>query len=81
MRSVVCVLVAALTAWLLIALFAFTAVRQERAALSRAESWVSTQRLRSLARYHGADALKITTSEVFIRRDRRWIPVWKNPQS
>ncbi len=81
MRAVICVLVAVLTAWLLIALFAFTAVREERAAFSHAESWVSKQRLRSLARYHGTDALKITENEVFIRRGGHWIPVWKNPQS
>lgn len=38
-------------------------------------AWVTKGELSRLQRYHGAYALKITESAVYIQRDGKWIPV------
>lgn len=42
---------------------------------SHEDLWVSEETLRDLAKYHGTHALKITETQVFIRRDGKWVPV------
>ena len=80
MKKIACNLLAAVTLWLVIVFFANGMAKITMSASSRAHSWVSKEKLRSLARHHGTDALKITELEVFIRRDGDWIPVLKKKQ-
>jgi hypothetical protein len=80
MKKIACILLAAVTLWLVIVFIANGMAKITMSASSRAYSWVSKEKLRSLARHHGTDALKITELEVFIRRDRDWIPVLKKKQ-
>ena len=80
MKKIACILLAAVTLWIVIVFFANGVAKITMSASSRAYSWVSKEKLRSLARYHGTDALKITELEVFIRREGDWIPVLKNRQ-
>jgi hypothetical protein len=80
MKKIACILLAAVTLWLVIVFFANGMAKIAVSASSRAHSWVSKEKLRSLARHHGTDALKITELEVFIWRDGDWIPVLKKKQ-
>ena len=80
MKKIACILLAAVTLWFVIVFLANGMAKITMSASSRAYSWVSKEKLRSLARYHGTDALKITELEVFIWRDGGWIPVLKKKQ-
>lgn len=42
-------------------------------------TWLTKKEAERLMRYHGASGLKITSSQVFIRRDDRWICVFHDP--
>jgi hypothetical protein len=64
--------------WLVFMVFATGMVKWTSSASYRAGSWVSQEKLLSLSRHHGTDALKITEFEVSIWRNEEWIPVLKN---
>lgn len=81
MKNIARTLLAALTLWLFFAVFANGVVQWSRDVDPHTDSWVSQEKLRSLARYHGTDALKITELEVSIWRDGDWVPVLKNKKS
>jgi hypothetical protein len=78
MKKISFVLLAAAVLWLFIAIFATGMAKFRNTTTSRGYSWVSKEKLRSLARYHGTDALKITELDVSIWRDGEWIRVLKN---
>src|SRR3990170_7419711 len=80
MKKIACILLAAVTLWFVIVFLANGMAKITMSASSRAYSWVSKEKLRSLARYHGTDAVKITELEVFIWRGGGWIPVLKKKQ-
>jgi len=44
-------------------------------------SWLSKEKARQIMRYHGENAIKITEDQVYIRREGRWICVYRNPSS
>ncbi len=44
-------------------------------------SWLSKKKARKILRYHGANAIKITEDQVYIRREGRWICVYRDPFS
>jgi hypothetical protein len=44
-------------------------------------SWLSKEKARQIQRYHGAYAIKITEDQVYIKREGRWICVYRNPSS
>jgi hypothetical protein len=67
--------------WVFFAAFANGVVEWSRPAITdTGVSWVSHEKLLSLARYHGTDALKITELEVSIWRSGNWVPVLKNEE-
>jgi hypothetical protein len=78
MQNIARTLIAAVTMWLVFMAFATGMVKWTSSALYRADYWVSQEKLHSLSRYHGTDALKITEFEVSIWRNEEWIPVLKN---
>ena len=79
MKKISCVLLTAAVLWLFLALLATGMAKiTSAAATSPGSSWVSKEKLRSLARYHGTEALKITELDVSIWRAGEWIPVLKN---
>ena len=79
MKKISCVLLAAAVLWLFLALLATGMAKiTGNAATSRSSSWVSKEKLQSLVRYHGTEALKITELDVSIWRSGEWIPVLKN---
>ena len=78
MKKISCVLLAAAILWVFLALLATGTAKITRNATSRGYTWVSKEKLRSLARYHGTEALKITELDVSIWRAGEWIPVLKN---
>jgi hypothetical protein len=78
MKKISCVLLAAAILWVFLALLATGTAKIMNTTTSRGYSWVSKEELRSLARYHGTEALKITALDVSIWRDGEWIRVLKN---
>jgi hypothetical protein len=42
-------------------------------------SWLSKEKARDLMRYHGTNGIMITEDRVYIKRDSRWICVYRNP--
>ncbi len=42
-------------------------------------SWLTKEKARKIMRYHGAYGIKITTDQVYIKRDGRWICVYRDP--
>ena len=46
-------------------------------ALDNPATWIQTQQIKELMRFHGADVLKVTPNEVFISRDSKWVLVMK----
>ncbi len=42
-------------------------------------TWLSKKKARELMRYHGTYGILITESDVYIKRDGRWISVYRNP--
>ena len=81
MKFIARTVLVAIVLWGVFAAFATGVLEWSRpSANSIAHSWVSRDELRSLARYHGTDALKITDREVFIWRDGNWVPVLKNKE-
>jgi|GEM_PF-4599761 len=67
--------------WVFFAAFANGVVKLSRIANNgTGYSWVSQEKLLSLARHHGTDALKITELEVSIWRGGNWVPVLKNKE-
>ena len=67
--------------WIFFAAFANGFVKWSRPAIAdTGVSWVSQEKLLSLARHHGTDALKITEFEVYIWRSGNWVPVLKNEE-
>lgn len=72
-------LLVAAVLWVFFAAFANGVVEWSKPAITETGvSWVSREELRSLARHHGTDALKITELEVSIWRRGNWVPVLKN---
>jgi hypothetical protein len=78
MKKIACMLLAAMTLWIVLAFLATGMAKITSAAPPGGHSWVSKEKLRSLARYHGTEALKITDLDVSIWRAGEWIPVLKN---
>jgi hypothetical protein len=78
MKKIFCVLMAAAILWVFLALLATGAAKIMNTTPPRVYSWVSKKKLRTLARYHGTEALKITALDVSIWRDGEWIRVLKN---
>ena len=78
MKKISRVLLAAAFLWVFLALLATGMAKITSTATSRGYSWVSKEKLRSLAQYHGTEALKITELDVSIWRAGEWIPVLKN---
>ena len=74
-------LLVAAVLWIFFAAFANGVVKWSRPEINEARvSWVSQEKLHSLARHHGTDALKITEFEVSIWRSGNWVPVLKNKE-
>ena len=44
-------------------------------------SWLSKKKAKQIMRYHGENAIKITEDQVYIRREGRWICVYRDPSS
>jgi hypothetical protein len=44
-------------------------------------AWLTKEKARKIMRYHGAHGIKITTDRVYIKRDGRWICVYRDPSS
>jgi hypothetical protein len=44
-------------------------------------TWLSKKKARQLMRYHGTNGILITAAEVYIKRDGRWICVYRDPSS
>ncbi|MGB3096919.1 MAG: hypothetical protein WBB46_09350 [Candidatus Deferrimicrobiaceae bacterium] len=44
-------------------------------------SWLSKKKASQLLRYHGANAIKITEDQVYIKREGLWICVYRDPFS
>lgn len=44
-------------------------------------SWLTKEKARKIMRYHGTNGIKITTDRVYIKRDGRWICVYRDPSS
>jgi hypothetical protein len=44
-------------------------------------TWLSKKKARHLMRYHGTNGILITAAEVYIKRDGRWICVYRAPSS
>jgi hypothetical protein len=44
-------------------------------------TWLSKKKARQLMRYHGTNGILITAAEVYIKRDGRWIRVYRDPSS
>ncbi len=42
-------------------------------------TWLSNAKARQLMRYHGTNGLMITSDKVYIKRDGRWICVYRDP--
>lgn len=42
-------------------------------------TWLSKEKARQLMRYHGTNGIMITADEVYIKRDGRWICVYRDP--
>jgi hypothetical protein len=42
-------------------------------------SWLSNKKARQLMRYHGTNGILVTADEVYIKRDGRWICVYRDP--
>ena len=78
MKKISRVLLAAAFLWVFLALLATGMAKITSTATPRGDSWVSKEKLRSLARYHGTEVLKITELDVSIWRAGEWIPVLKN---
>jgi hypothetical protein len=81
MINVARTLLVAAVLWVFFAAFANGVVEWSRPAITDiGVSWVSQEKLLSLARHHGTDALKITELEVSIWRSGNWVPVLKNKE-
>jgi len=78
MKRIARILLTTLTLWLFLVVLANAMVIWTGPASGDGYSWVSQEKLLSLARHHGTDALKITELDVSIWRDGQWIPVLKN---
>ena len=48
---------------------------------SHVTSWLSKKKARQLMRYHGTNGILVTAAEVYIKRDGRWICVYRDPSS
>jgi hypothetical protein len=44
-------------------------------------TWLSKKKALQLMRYHGTNGILITAAEVYIKRDGRWICVYRDPSS
>ena len=44
-------------------------------------TWLSNEKARQLMRYHGTNGILVTADEVYIKRDGRWICVYRDPSS
>ncbi|HEU5359963.1 MAG TPA: hypothetical protein VFU42_02280 [Candidatus Deferrimicrobiaceae bacterium] len=44
-------------------------------------TWLTKEKAGKIMRYHGTNGIKITGDRVFIKRDGRWICVYRNPSS
>jgi hypothetical protein len=44
-------------------------------------TWLSKAKARQLMRYHGTNGILVTAAEVYIKRDGRWICVYRDPSS
>jgi hypothetical protein len=44
-------------------------------------TWLSKEKARQLMRYHGTNGILVTAAEVYIKRDGRWICVYRDPSS
>ncbi len=44
-------------------------------------TWLSKEKASQLMRYHGTNGLMITSDKVYIKRDGRWICVYRDPSS
>jgi len=44
-------------------------------------TWLSKEKARQLMRYHGTNGIMITADKVYIKRDERWICVYRDPSS
>ena len=44
-------------------------------------TWLSKKKARQLMRYHGTNGILVTAAEVYIKRDGRWICVYRDPSS
>ena len=42
-------------------------------------TWLSKEKARQLMRYHGTNGIMITADKVYIKRDGRWICVYRDP--
>ncbi len=45
---------------------------------SHVTSWLTKEEARRLMRYHGTNGLQVTSDRVFIKRDGRWICVYRH---
>ncbi len=81
MKFIARTLVVAMVLWGFFAAFANGLLEWSRSSANGiGHSWVSSEELLSLARYHGTDALRITDRDVSIWRDGSWVPVLKNKE-
>ena len=44
-------------------------------------TWLSKEKARELMRYHGTNGIMITEDRVYIKRDTRWISVYRDPSA
>jgi|GEM_PF-1441480 len=44
-------------------------------------TWLSKEKASELMRYHGANGIMITEDRVYIKRDSRWICVYRDPSA
>lgn len=44
-------------------------------------TWLSAEKARQLMRYHGTNGIMITSDKVYIKRDGRWICVYRDLSS
>src|SRR3990172_6861474 len=42
-------------------------------------NWLSKKKARQLMRFHGTNGILVTAAEVYIKRDGRWICVYRDP--